>query len=146
MDSAALAGLMADVSLRLQRRRRQEPPVHGLTEARLATLKRLISAGPSSVGDLAAAEGVAPPTMTRIIDALEAEKLAVRRRSPRDGRVVEVVATALGRSLASSAERRQLGWLEDILQGLSERDRRSIAEAGSILDGRIQEDLGVRDS
>lgn len=143
MDAATLAGLVADVSLRLQRRRRQEPPVHGLTEARLTTLKRLISAGPSSVGALAAAEGVAAPTMTRIIDALEAERLVIRRRSARDGRVVEVVATALGRSLVSSAERRQLGWLEDILQGLSDRDRNVVAEAAAILDKRIQEDIGV---
>src|SRR5688572_19376471 len=108
MNSASLAGLVADVALRIQRRLRQQPAVHGLTEARLATLKWVIADGRSSVGDLAAAEGVSSPTMTRIIDGLEAEKLVLRRRSSQDGRIVEVVATALGRSLASSAERYHL--------------------------------------
>lgn len=96
------------------------------------------------MGDLAGAEGVASPTMTRIIDGLEAEKLVLRRRSSRDGRIVEVVATALGRSLASSAERHQLHWLESALQQLDERDRRAIAEVAAIL-GRMQDEPGLTD-
>jgi DNA-binding MarR family transcriptional regulator len=144
MDSASLAGLVAEVALRLQRRLRQEPAVHGLTEARLATLKRVVADGRSTVGNLAAAEGVASPTMSRIVDGLEAEKLVLRRRSSRDRRVVEVVATTLGRTLASSAERRQLRWLERALQQLNERDRRAIAEVAATL-ARIQDELGVTD-
>jgi DNA-binding MarR family transcriptional regulator len=144
MDSASLAGLVAEVALRLQRRLRQELAVHGLTGARLATLKRVVAEGGSTVGKLAVAEGVASPTMSRIIDGLETEKLVLRRRSSRDGRVVEVLATTLGRTLASGAERHQLRWLEGALQELNERDRRAIAEVAATL-ARIQDELGVTD-
>ena len=59
----------------------------GLTPARLSALSVIVFGGPQSLGALAAAEGVAGPTMTRIVDGLVAAGLAERRPDPgTDGR------------------------------------------------------------
>ncbi len=80
----------------------------GLTPARLSALSVLVFGGPCTLGALAAAEGVAGPTMTRIVDGLIAEGLAERRPHPIDGRAVSVAATADGDALLRAAQRRRI--------------------------------------
>src|ERR1022692_5105488 len=58
----------------------------GRTPARLSALSVLVFGAPCTLGELAAAEGVAGPTMTRIVDGLAQAGLAERRAHPRDGR------------------------------------------------------------
>jgi DNA-binding MarR family transcriptional regulator len=107
--------------------------VHGLTGARLAVLAHLMAEGPLSLTSLAAAERVSMATMARIVDGLQEGKLVIKRRSSEDGRVVQVVPTALGTSLALGAEGRRLRWLETFLNRLNERDRATIERAVAIL-------------
>jgi len=75
----------------------------GLTPARLSALSVIVFAGPRQVGELASAEGVAGPTMTRIVDGLAAVGLAERRPDPRDGRASEIAATPAGEVLMRAA-------------------------------------------
>src|SRR5450432_4509313 len=80
----------------------------GLTPARLSALSVLVFGGPCSLGELAAAEGVAGPTMTRIVDGLAQAELAERRAHPSDGRAVEIAATGRGQQLMHAAAQRRI--------------------------------------
>ena len=132
-STARLASELDEVAFRLHRRSRQEDRVHGITGARLAALDRLVSAGSLPLTELAKAESVSAATMTRIVDGLQNGKLVVRDRSARDGRVVRIVPTTLGRTLMVGIRRRRLRWLESYLAGLSERDVAAIERAVEVL-------------
>jgi DNA-binding MarR family transcriptional regulator len=106
----------------------------GLTSARLSALSVIVFAGPRSLGALAAAEGVAGPTMTRIVDGLVAAGLAERRPDLSDGRSVQVAPTAAGDDLMRSAARRRISAIATAIEGLSAADRRRIAAAAGLLD------------
>ena len=62
----------------------------GLTPARLSALSVLVFGGPVPLGRLARIEGVSSPTMTRLVDALEAAGLAAREAHPDSDRMVMV--------------------------------------------------------
>src|ERR671926_315975 len=86
---------------------RRDDPATGLSAARLSALSVLVFGGPRTIGELAAAEHVRPPTMTRLVQALEDEGYVRRERDPADGRAVRVRATAKGeRVLWAGRERR----------------------------------------
>src|ERR671934_2548255 len=72
----------------------REDPASGLSAARLSALSVLVFGGAMTLGELAAAERVRPPTMTRIIRGLEDSGLVRRAADPGDGRVTRVRATA----------------------------------------------------
>ena len=86
------------------------------------------------MGALAAAEDVAAPTMTRIVDALQDAGLVRRRVRPGPGRPVEVSATAKGDRLMRRAADRRLDAIVTALQRLSDADRRRLATAAPVLD------------
>ncbi len=89
----------------------------GLTSARLSALSVLVFSGPKTLGDLARAEGVAGPTMTRIVDGLVSERLVRRRPDVRDGRALSLSASPAGRKVMRAAARRRIA---AIMRGLSE--------------------------
>src|SRR5438105_690835 len=66
------------------------------TASQLSALVAVERAGPITLGDLAAQERVQPPTMTRIVVALEEQGLLVREIDPEDRRVARVSITAPG--------------------------------------------------
>jgi DNA-binding MarR family transcriptional regulator len=93
-----------------------------------------VFAGPSTMGSLAAAEGVAGPTMTRIVDGLEQAGLVRRRVQPGAGRPVEVSATAKGDRLMRKAAERRVDAIVAALQRLSTKDRRALQAGAAVLD------------
>src|SRR5215472_11510609 len=101
----------------------------GLSAARLSALSVLVFGGPRTLGALAAAEGVAGPTMTRIVDGLIADGLAERRPHPSDGRSVTIVATDPGEKLMRAAQRRRIEAITAALADLPPADRRRLAAA-----------------
>lgn len=106
----------------------------GLTSARLSALSVLVFGGPHSLGALAAAEDVTSPTMTRIVDGLERDKLARRRVLAGPGRPVQVSATARGRRLMEEAAGRRLDAIEAAIAHLSAQDRSALRKAAPVLD------------
>lgn len=106
----------------------------GVTAARLSALSVLVFAGPRSLGALAAAEGVAGPTMTRIVDGLVAAELAERQPDPRDGRAVVIAATAAGDALMRRAQRRRIDAIAAAVAALAPSEQRWIAAAAPLLD------------
>jgi DNA-binding MarR family transcriptional regulator len=114
----------------------------GLTPARLSALSVLVFGGPRTLGALAAAEGVAGPTMTRIVDGLIGEGLAERRPHPTDGRAVTIVATEAGESLMRAAQGRRIDAIMTGLSGLLTQERDLLVSAAALID-RVA--AGVRD-
>jgi DNA-binding MarR family transcriptional regulator len=106
----------------------------GLTPARLSALSVIVFAGPRSLGALAAAEGVAGPTMSRIVDGLVAAGLAVRGPDETDGRAVQIAATPAGDYQMRAAARRRISAIATAIEGLPAADRRRIAAAAGLLD------------
>jgi DNA-binding MarR family transcriptional regulator len=105
----------------------------GLTPARLSALSVLVFGGPRTLGALAVAEGVAGPTMTRIIDGLIADGLAERRPHPSDGRAVTLAATEDGEALMRAAQRRRIDALVAGLMALPAGDRELLTSAAGLL-------------
>jgi DNA-binding MarR family transcriptional regulator len=112
----------------------------GLTPARLSALSVLVFAGPCSLGELAAAEGVAGPTMTRIVDGLASLGLAERRRHPSDGRAVEIAATGPGARLMRDAAQRRIDAIVLALGSLAPAERQRLSAAADLLD-RVASDI-----
>jgi DNA-binding MarR family transcriptional regulator len=126
------------VITRLARRLRQqsEAPLSPTQAAVLATIDRR---GPLTLGELAEAERVQPPTITAAVDRLEHQGLVQRRREPHDRRVVRVQVTADGGELLDQARSRKSAYLEQRLGSLSARDRAILERAASILEGILED-------
>ena len=106
----------------------------GLTPARLSALSVVVFGGPQSLGALAAAEGVAGPTMTRIVDGLVAAGLAERKPDPSDGRAVAIAATPTGDGLMRAAAGRRITAIAAAISALPAADRRRLAAAAGLLE------------
>src|ERR687883_145288 len=77
-----LADRLHSAAIHLLRRLRREDARTGLSGPRLSALSVVVFAGPRTLGELAAAEQVRPPTMTRLVQALEREGLVARDPDP----------------------------------------------------------------
>src|SRR5881628_3974518 len=91
-----LADRLHSAAIHLLRRARRGDPLTGATPAQLSALSVLMS-GPKTLGDLAAAEQVRAPTMSRLVSEMKRAGVARKLPDPADGRVVRVHATAKGR-------------------------------------------------
>src|ERR687887_2693253 len=90
------ADRLHSASIHVLRRVAREDPASGLSAARLSALSVLVFGGPRTLGELAAAEQVRPPTMTNIVRGLEEAGVVRRDADPHDGRIARVRATAKG--------------------------------------------------
>jgi DNA-binding MarR family transcriptional regulator len=133
-DSAETAERLHSAAIHLLRRLRRQDVASGLTAPRLSALSVIVFAGPLTLGALAAAEQVRPPTMTRIVAALEADGLVVRESSPADGRATLVRATPAGERLLHDGRRRRTAQLARQLEALPARDRATLARAAQLLE------------
>ena len=120
-DPSQLATRLSSVAIHLLRRLQWQDASHGASAARLSALSVLVLGGSQTLGALAAAEGVRPPSMTRLINAMEADGLVERARSAEDGRLTIIRATDTGEQLLreGSGERAAAlaGWLRDAPPG-----------------------------
>jgi DNA-binding MarR family transcriptional regulator len=112
----------------------REDPASGLSAARLSALSVLVFGGPKTLGELAAAERVRPPTMTGIVRALEEAGLVRRAADERDGRVVRMHATAKGKRVLERARERRIAKLAERLSGLDEHELARVREAAELVD------------
>ena len=122
-------------AIRLLRGLRRSDEASGLTAPRLSALSVLVFAGPRTLGELAAAEQVRPPTMTRLVHALEAEGLARRQADPADGRRTVVVASARGRRVLLAGRARRLAALRARLAALPAADVALLGRAAELMAG-----------
>ena len=121
-------------AIHLLRRLRREDDTSGLTAPRLSALSVVVFGGPLTLGALAAAEQVRPPTMTRIVAALEGAGLVAREADPADGRAVLIRATPAGRRLLEEGRTRRTSALTRQLADLPADDLATLERAADILD------------
>jgi DNA-binding MarR family transcriptional regulator len=121
-----VADRLHSAALHLLRRLRAEDDALGVSPPRLSALSVVVYAGPIGIGALAAAEGVAPATMSRLIDGLESERLVRRERDPDDARGVLVRATAKGERILTTGRRRRVRTLAGGLSRLSRQELDSV--------------------
>jgi DNA-binding MarR family transcriptional regulator len=128
-----LADRWHSLAIHLLRRLRREDSASALTGPRLSALSVIVFGGPVTLGELAAAEQVKPPTMTRLVSALEAAGL-VRRESDRDDRrIVRLRATAKGEQLLYAGRARRVKRLAEPIAALTAAERRTLADAADVL-------------
>ena len=128
-----LADRWHSLAIHLLRRLRREDVKAGLTGPRLSALSGIVFGGPLTLGELAAAEQVRPPTMTRLVRALEGEQLVRRVKDPHDGRVVRLRATPKGESLLHEGRTRRVRRLAEPLDELTPAERATLRDAAEIL-------------
>lgn len=128
-----LADRWHGLAIHLLRRLRREDVKAGLTGPRLSALSVIVFAGPVTLGDLASAEQVKPPTMTRLVRALEAEGLVRRENDPSDGRIVRLRATTKGQNLLAAGRTRRVHKLAEPIAALSDDERKTLQSAAEIL-------------
>jgi len=133
-DAADLATRLHSAAIHLLRRLRREDDASGLSAPLLSALSVLVFGGPATLGGLAAAEGVRPATMSRVVDALERARLAERAGDPDDGRVVRIRATAAGTRVLHEGRRRRVAALTERLNVLSAAERTALARGVAVLE------------
>ncbi|HYN81371.1 MAG TPA: MarR family transcriptional regulator [Gemmatimonadaceae bacterium] len=132
------AGEVADrihsAAIRLLRGLRRQDDKWGLSAPRLSALSVVVFGGPVTLGDLARAEQVRPPTMTRLVQALEAERLVRRTPDADDKRVVWIEATARGRRLLLRGRKARVSALAARLESLDAASVDTLDRASALLD------------
>jgi DNA-binding MarR family transcriptional regulator len=122
---------------RLARRLRQQSGVDA-SPTQLSALATIERRGPITLGDLAAAERVKPPTVTAAVSRLEAEGFVARHIDPADRRIVRVEVTASGRKLLARNRSRKTAELDRRLQSLTPEDRATLDRAVDVLDRLLE--------
>jgi DNA-binding MarR family transcriptional regulator len=128
-----LAIQLRDAITRVNRRLRQTRPIGELTIAQISALQSLDAAGALTPRELAEAERVQPPTMTRIVARLEERSLVQRTPHPTDGRQVILAPSPLGRELLVEYQRVRDEWLANRIAGLTDADREALRRAAEVL-------------
>jgi DNA-binding MarR family transcriptional regulator len=130
----ALADQLHSAAIHLLRRLRTVDTASGLTAPRLSALSVIVFGGPLTLGALAAAEQVRPPTMTRLVSALERDGLVTREPDPKDGRQVLLRATPAGRQLLEEGRNRRTASLAHRLAALPPADLSQLQQAAALLE------------
>ena len=133
-----VAARLHSASIRLLRLLRREDDSSGLSAPRLSALSVLVFAGPQSLAELAAAEQVRPPTMSRIVDGLVEARLVTREAKPGDRRSVRIAATEEGKRLLEAGRERRVRALTSRLARLAESERRALTRGVEILENVVR--------
>ena len=133
-EAEAIADRLHSAAIHLLRRLRREDATSGLSAPRLSALSVVVFAGPLTLGELANAEQVRPPTMTRLVSALEDAGLVAREADPADKRLTRIRATAKGRALLVRGRARRVAALTQEVGALASGERAELARALAILD------------
>jgi DNA-binding MarR family transcriptional regulator len=134
LDTAALAHDLRLAVMRFSRRLRAQRVDQSVTLTQLAALSTLKRHGPMSPGELAGHERVQPPSMTRVVVALEGMGLVTRSPHPTDGRQVVIDLTPAAEELLTAEARAREAWLTDTLHQLTAQERTVLREAAVIMD------------
>ena len=137
---ATLADRLHSLAIHLLRRIRRGDDAAGLSAPRLSALSVVVYRGPISLTELAKAESVTAPTMTRLVQALVRAGLVEKSVDASDNRVVLLRTTEAGRRTLELARARRLAALEELLQRLSPEETLVVERAVSSLEPLLRRD------
>ena len=107
--------------------------VSGLSPERLSLLSVLVYAGPRTMSELAVAEQVTPPAITRIVSALEEDGLVTRTPVEGDRRSTRVSTTEQGRAVLEAARGRRIDALSRLLRGATADELELVSRALAVV-------------
>jgi len=137
-NALAVADRLHSAAIHLLRRVRTQDVATGEGPARLSALSVLVFGGPKTLGELAAAEQVKPPTMTRIAAGLARSRLVEITADPDDARRMRIRATAKGTRLLQKARDRRIADLASQLDKLPPAELAALGDAVEILRKMLQ--------
>jgi len=129
-----MAARLHAASIKLLRLLRREDEDSGLSAPRLSALSVIVFAGPLSLAELAAAEQVRPPTMSRLVEALVGLSLITREADPANRRMVSIAATQAGRDLLEAGRGRRVRLLTARLKRLADSEQRALFRAVELIE------------
>lgn len=130
-----LASRLRVAVVRLNRRLRAQSSDSVITLSQISALSCLHKAGSMTPGELATREGVQPPSMTRVIAALEELGLVSRHAHPTDGRQAIVELTTAGHAKIEEEEvSERERWLDQQLADLTAEERAELSHAAEVID------------
>ena len=132
--TADLADRLHSAAIHLLRRLRREDDASGLPAPQLSAMSVIVFGGPITLGALASAEQVRPPTITKLVALLEEQGLVEREIDSGDRRVVRVKATARGTRLLYDGRRRRVASLAESVRTLPVSDRVALSRAIPLLE------------
>lgn len=131
-ETVETADRLHSAAIHLLRRLRVRDRESGIGPAQLSALSVLVFGGARSLGELADAEQVRPPTMSRIVAGLERAGL-VRRHATEDGRRVRLEASPKGTRILQEGRKRRVESLAKALRTLPQDDQQRLAEFTELL-------------
>ncbi len=133
-ETLAAADRLHSAAIHLLRRVRKQDEVSGVGPAQLSALSVLVFAGPKTLGELAAAEQVKPPTMSRIVAGLQRSRLIEITRDPNDARRMSIRPTVKGARIIQEGRQRRIQYLAHHLGSLSSSELTQLQAAAAILE------------
>ena len=133
----ALADQLHSSAIHLLRQLRREDDASGLSAPRLSALSVVVFGGPLTLGQLAAAEQVKPPTMTRIVTGLEKDGLVQRIGDVRDRRLTRIRATTKGQTILAAGRARRVEKLATAVKRLDPTELAELARGVQLLEAII---------
>jgi len=138
-ETLAVADRRHSAAIHLLRRVRRQDAVSGVGPAQLSALSVLVFGGPKTLGDLAAAEQVKPPTMSRVVAGLQRSLLVEITRDPRDARRIHIHASAKGTRLLQQGRQRRIEYLAAHLGSLTPSEVAQLGAAADLLEKLLRD-------
>ena len=129
----AVADRLHSAAIRLLRRLRVQDRASGVGPAQLSALSVLVFAGPRSLRELAEAEQVRPPTMSRIVAGLCRSGLVRAEAVEADRRKLHLVPTPQGVRVMQKGRRRRVEQLARALRSLPADEVRRLGQAAETI-------------
>ena len=136
-DTREVADRLHSAAIHLLRRVRKVDEATCLSAARLSALSVLVFGGPTTLGELARAEQVSAPTISRLVAGLECDGLLTREPDERDARAVVVRATPEGRRILERGREQRIGELVRLLEGRVASDVATLGAAAAIIEDAL---------
>ena len=132
-----VADRLHSAAIHLLRNAAKTDVVSGQGPARLSALSVLVFGGVKTLGQLASAERVKPPTMSRIVAGLKTAGLVRIHSDGKDARKIQISVTPKGERLLQEARRRRIHAVAETLSGLEGTELELLQKAAEIIEGTL---------
>ncbi len=139
-----VADRLHSAAIHLLRHARKQDVLARVGPARLSALSVLVFGGPMALGQLAAAEQVKAPTMSRIVAGLKRSGLAKIDTDAKDARRIRVTATAQGERLLQQARTRRVQLVAETLSGIRESELGTLLRAAELMERAVRQASGSK--